>query len=149
MERWLAIPSWPEYEVSDTGRVRRVGRSTMRLTLDKRGRPFVTLTARGKKQRKIVSRLVMAAFVGPSELLVRHLDDDPSHNALGNLAYGTQQDNMDDRAYGRSANAKLNEDEVQEVLRLHNEGRSMRSIAREYEVSHSSISRIINGEHYT
>ena len=143
MEHWRNIPSWPEYEASDKGRIRRTGKRVLTITYDERGRGYVSLHARGIKKRAAVHRLVMEAFKGPSDLLVRHLDDNSSNNALENLAYGTQQDNMDDRIYDRAANAQFSEDEADEIRRLHTEGWSMRRIGREYGVNHSVIRGIV------
>lgn len=165
VEHWRDIPSWPDYAASDLGRVRRnagyskyrgsdehtafIRERIMTITYDSRGRGFVTLNARGKRKRAAVHRLVMEAFHGPSDLLVRHLDDDPSNNRLYNLAYGTQQDNMNDRTYHRAVNAQFSEDEADEIRRLHSEeGLSMRKIGREYGVNHSVIRGIVRGLTY-
>lgn len=47
-----------------------------------------------------VHRLVLLAFVGPARSkshVCRHLDGNPANNTLSNLAWGTQQQNWDDR----------------------------------------------------
>lgn len=55
-----------------------------------------------------VHRLMAEAFIpNPDNLeLVRHLDDDPTHNVLDNLAWGTHSDNrLDSVRNGTHANA--------------------------------------------
>ena len=59
------------------------------------------------KFRKTISlhREVAKAFLDKPEGcdVVRHLDDDPTHNSVDNLSWGTQADNMRDcREHGRS-----------------------------------------------
>lgn len=107
-ERWLPIPGYPAYEVSDIGRVRSyvrpggpriiggglnfAGYVSACLTRDRVGRHFG------------VHQLVMLAFVGPRPdgMEVRHLNGDRTDPRLENLAYGTQQQNMDDRERHRA-----------------------------------------------
>lgn len=98
------------YEVSDHGNVKRVvggvGRAKagnlLKLMIDAKGYRYVRLSRRMRR----VHRLVAEAFFGPSELLVRHLDGDPSNNSIGNLRYGTPADNAADRIrHGRTTYA--------------------------------------------
>jgi len=60
----------------------------------------VTVTLHGKKKTLLLHRLVYVAFVGPipEGKLVRHKDDNPHHNYVGNLAIGSGKDNARDRA---------------------------------------------------
>jgi len=48
-----------------------------------------------------VHRLVLLAFIGPSDLQVRHLDGNPTNNNLSNLLYGTAKENAEDREFHR------------------------------------------------
>lgn len=93
------------YEVSSHGRIRRVapgrgthpGRMLNPLTDDK-GYLYVNLSGRMRR----IHRLVLAAFVGESDMLCRHLDGDPKNNTLSNLRYGTPKENSADRiTHGR------------------------------------------------
>lgn len=95
VERWLPVPGWNAYEVSDLGRVRRVraGRGTrvglLRLNHQGRGYLNVTLNQDGRRWTMRVHRLVMLAFVGPmpEDHSVDHRDVNPANNALTNLRY--------------------------------------------------------------
>ena len=112
-ERWAWIPGFEfEYEVSTNGRVRSYRGSKPRIlrpTVDTHGYLMVSLCGRqgpvgGRIQR--VHRLVLLAFVGPSDLLTRHLDDNPLNNSLSNLVYGTAAENANDAlTHGHNANA--------------------------------------------
>jgi len=93
------------YEVSNLGAVKRVapgqgtraGRVLNPMT-DYKGYLYVRLNGRMRR----VHRLVAAAFYGPNEMLVRHLDGNPLNNNVDNLSYGTPLENSADRiAHGR------------------------------------------------
>lgn len=94
------------YEVSNLGRVKRVapGSGTwagriLNGKLDNKG--YYQVALNGHTVR--VHRLVLAAFVGPSSMLGRHLDGNSKNNTLENLRYGTPLENSADRiAHGRS-----------------------------------------------
>ena len=107
-ERWLPVPGFEFYEVSDHGHVRSLDRiARSRWGTDKRVRGkvlrqcsqgrylVVTLYRDGKPKMFMVHRLVLMAFVGPcgdgQEGL--HFDDDPINNRLDNLRWGTPREN--------------------------------------------------------
>jgi hypothetical protein len=109
-ERWRIVAEAPDYEISDLGRVRSHKGGKPRIL-----RPYVnsygyhnqTLFEGGRPIFTTAHTLVMAAFVGPRPdgMDIRHLDGDPSNNALDNLAYGTRAENMQDkRRHGTNTN---------------------------------------------
>lgn len=104
-ERWLPVVGWEGlYEVSSAGRVWSVrGRRLLRPSINGYGYPEVALCWNSKSPEGIqlntpVHRIEAAAFLGkrPGTMGVRHLDGDCTNNALENLKYGTQRENMDD-----------------------------------------------------
>lgn len=115
-ERWRVIPGWPDYEVSDMGRVRSLPRSMVRAN----GRPYnkaarimrgsigmpdgypvVTLSPKGTNRHAVlkIHRLVLLAFVGPAPegMVTCHNDGNPTNNRLDNLRWDTPSANMVDR----------------------------------------------------
>lgn len=111
-EEWRPVPSAPDYEVSNLGRVRgrdgrqvwagpRVGFRTvpeklLRPGIASNGYPTVML---GRKiGTRTVHSLIAETFIGPCPIgqEVRHKDGDRCNSRLENLIYGTRADNMQD-----------------------------------------------------
>lgn len=93
MERWLPIEEYPEYCVSDQGRVRRDGRDKiLRISVATGGNPFVSLSTRNGQVRKGLALLVARAFVPlppyrcdtPTPI---HLDGDQLNCCADNLQW--------------------------------------------------------------
>lgn len=99
-ETWRAIPSFPLYEVSDEGRVRRGGR--MLKSSSRNGgyhEVVLSLGTRDTRKNRRLHHLVLEAFVAPKPegQVGRHLDDNQNNNRLDNLSWGTQKQNAEDR----------------------------------------------------
>lgn len=111
VEEWRPIPGYPDYEVSDLGRVKSLKASKPRLlrTFPIHSRYLkVYPSVDGRPSPAFVHRLVLLAFVGPVPpgMMTRHLDGDPQNNHLENLRYGTQAENDQDKVrHGRNWNA--------------------------------------------
>lgn len=103
-EQWRPIPSLPDYEVSDQGRVlTRKGAPRIRKASANVVNGYLYVTLRGPSGERItrhVHRLVLLAFVGPKpdDMESRHLNGNRTDNRLVNLAYGTRSENMRDKA---------------------------------------------------
>jgi hypothetical protein len=99
MARWKQIPSFPDYDVSDCGMVKR-GNKLLKQSENAKGYPRVQLSRNGKNWSRVVHSLVAEAFIGerPAGLQIRHLDGDKSNNDVSNLAYGTAAQNEADKA---------------------------------------------------
>lgn len=112
-EQWLPVVGYEGYyEVSDRGRVRSLDRVVPHATSGqlrlkgkilaggwtKAGYYLVNLQKCGVERSCNVHTLVAEAFIpNPDNLpLVRHWDDDPSNNAVGNLLWGDYADNAQD-----------------------------------------------------
>lgn len=106
-ERWLAIPNFPAYEVSNLGSVRSA-RGELRPWISTSGYRIVSLRRDGLTRKVPVHRLVLLAFVGAAPGMdARHLSGDKSDNTLANLAWGTRSQNIRDQVrHGRHNNAR-------------------------------------------
>ena len=111
MERWIDIPGYVDYEVSDHGHVRSKARPShngrgaytrqqcvLSQFTTKKGYRAVGLYRDGGRtwRRWLVHRLVMLAFIGDDSRQVRHRNGDPADNRLENLEYGTNAENQTD-----------------------------------------------------
>lgn len=109
-ERWLTVPGWPGYQVSDRGRARsvdrvlrdgrRAGGRMLRPAGNGKGYLYVRLSDGGRTRRVHLARLVLLAHAGPPPT--------PAHEALhgngrrrdcrlANLRWGTRAENRADR----------------------------------------------------
>lgn len=111
----------------------------------------------GGRKYSFVHKLVMAAFVGPRPdgIEIRHLDGDPTNNALSNLAYGTHVENMKDRSlHGRtyrplgelSKNTTLTQVDIVSIRGMITQGMNDCAIGRAMGVGRSSIRNIRIGK---
>lgn len=152
------IPGHPGYFATSRGSIfsRKPGR-LFKLTPFKRGRRGhlgVNLSHNGKYVLHSVHRLIAATFIGepPSARhLVMHLDDDPTNNDVTNLAYGLPSENSaqmtsrDRQAKGeRVGGAKLTTGAVLSIRSRLSSGEPAREIAREFNMSSSTICDIKN-----
>lgn len=114
-EKWLPVPDYPGYEVSDQGNVRSLDREvrsrwgtpkTLKGKMLARvlaggsgdtGRYYACVLYRdGKRKQVTVHTLLLATFVCPRPEGMHgcHRDDDPVNNRLENLYWGTQRQNV-------------------------------------------------------
>jgi hypothetical protein len=108
IEEWRTIAEWPDYAVSNLGRIKRItdyrhakaGR-VRKLQLQATGYWSVNLTNRhGGRQTKTVHSLVAEAFLGPRpfpDWEVNHKDTNRANPRLDNLEWGSKSYN---RKYG-------------------------------------------------
>lgn len=115
VEEWRPISGFPDYDVSNLGRVRSWrgnGNGTRskkyRILISRlgtNGRPKYEL-CNGRRSNgvtrgttKYEHKLVASAFLGEplDGQVVRHLDGNPENNNVENLCYGTPKDNIADK----------------------------------------------------
>jgi hypothetical protein len=96
METWKKIKDYPNYEVSDLGRFRKIGGKT--LSWDSAPNKYITVrinNGNGRKMR-LVHILIIEAFIDrpdyPCE--VNHKDCNKANNRLDNLEYITHKENI-------------------------------------------------------
>jgi hypothetical protein len=169
-EQWRPIVGHEGfYEVSDHGRVRTVERE-VEVTLRGRayrkklrsrimspsrhwfGYPQVRLAVEGRPATGgAIYKFVAEAFIGPRPdgMVVRHRDGDPANCRADNLCYGTQQENMDDRAiHGTTlrgeqiATSKLTEEQIWQIKARLEAGDKQKTIASAFDIHESTVSAI-------
>lgn len=170
-EEWREIPGYEGfYEISTEGQIRSMDREVMQkgrwgtslrkaagmilkpLALNT-GYMQVTLWKQGAKCKASVHRLVLLAFVGPSELPTNHKDGVKANNQLANLEYCTYAENTahshqvlgNNRGERSGKSAKLNEDKVRAIRA---DTRTLQVIAAEYGVTHQAIHHIKSGKNW-
>jgi len=166
-ELFKTLECFPAYRVSNLGRVqsrwefgprsKRQYRPEWRDLKPRSGResPYLSVTlCDGKGIRKTfrVHQLVALCFLGEKpakDMVVRHLDGDPTNNCAVNLAYGTYLENENDKhKHGtwhlRNSGAKLNPKDVRLIREKIKRGSKDCALAAEYGVSRETINRIRN-----
>jgi hypothetical protein len=106
-EEWRGIQGWPEYEVSEFGRVRRVsgacgatvGRLLKPNKMKKSGYLLVCLSRHPLRKFFLVHRLVAVSFIGeiPADKEVCHDDGNKENCHKSNLRIDTRKGNMADQ----------------------------------------------------
>ena len=148
--RIAAVPFAPNYYVTDDGRVFR----EVKCSDDGNGYHRVDLPHAGKAHYSVrVNRLIAGAFLPqplPGQVMVRHMDGNSTNNNFSNLAWGTAQDNSDDRdRHGTTRrgdnhpNTKITDDLRHEIRALFSQGWSQRSLALRFGVDRQTINRIV------
>lgn len=96
-EIWVDIIDYPNYQISNYGRI--INKQTLVLKktpLDNRGYPHVNLWKNGKGKTCQVHRLEYQAFFPEEDLtglVINHIDGDKTNNCLTNLEKATFQQN--------------------------------------------------------
>ena len=103
LEEWLEIEGYPDYKVSNYGRVwgRRYNR-ILKPQIDRYGYLYVNLYKEGKAKSLKVHRLVASHFIcfipqadkGLSDYHVNHKDEDKTNNRVTNLEFITCKANI-------------------------------------------------------
>lgn len=146
------LPGWPGYYINEDGEVFTVRR--LSPYRDRNG----YLRVNSGKLKKAVHRLLAMVFLPPPQVdqnEVRHLDGDPTNNSLGNLAWGTRQENAADMVRhgtvrgSRAPRAILNEEDVIAIVSQAAAGRTSESIAKEYGVCKNTIAAIRTGRNWS
>ena len=106
--RWKKINEFPQYEVSNTGMVRK-GTKVKKCRSNSRGYPTAVLYENGKRKNIPVHRLVAIAFIpNPGNLpQVNHKDENKQNNNVANLEWcDAKYNNNYSNAAGRAFDYK-------------------------------------------
>ena len=169
-EIWKSIAGYsPDYEVSNLGRVRRItvkNRSVYKELEEpiiikplrtNEGYFRLSLWKDGKHKTFFVHRLVLLTFIGtplPGQQAA-HLDGNCGNNALENLTWATIVENYAHKyIHGtvpsgeRNGFSKLTDAKVRIIREKYKHGHRMANIAKEFSVSHSTVSLIVKGKRW-
>jgi len=156
-EAWKPIPSFPLYEASTDGTIRRIKTGkVLQPTLSDPAYYVVGLYREGSQKvyAKRVHSLIAETFLGPrpSGLNVLHGPGGALDNRLANLSYGTQRQNMLDKERdgtlqkgSSNGAAKLTEGDIP-VIRQRAQGETYQAIANDYGCSRSAIAFAVKGK---
>jgi hypothetical protein len=165
-EEWRGVVGFPDYEVSNLGRVK----SHRRVRVHRKNKPkiltsfpnaqgyrYVTFGINGKRIIKYIHTMVLVAFSGPCPpgYEGNHDDGDKSNNCLSNLEWVTPSENVR-HAYktglkrgvfgSKNHLSKLTECEVILLKRMINVGIKGIILSKLFNMSRAQISRIKNGK---
>lgn len=160
-EEWRDIPSWPGYQASSLGRIKRIiPRGNNHFPRILKGCSFnggyrmVQTTRNGKKIGVGVHVLVCEAFHGPRRPdapIVRHLDNSKDNNRPENLRWGTYLENAADRKIhlterfgAQIQTAKLVDEDVVAIFRLSARGMKGHEIAPLFGLNRNTVNKILN-----
>lgn len=154
MTEWRVIPSYPAYEASDAGEIRRSGR-IRKPWKNNKGYLCLRVYVGGLAIGTSVNWLVCEAFHGGSPSKAHeaaHWDNDPQHNVPGNLRWATAKENQQDRLrHGtdsrgeRNGQAKLTIADVAAIRSALRSGLSYSAVAAQFSISKPTIAKINTG----
>lgn len=145
IEVWKNIPGYRGlYQVSNLGRIRKMDARTKYLAPYEthKGYLAVGLWEHGHKTWCFVHRLVMLAFVGPSDLGVNHKDGDKTNNRLANLEYATPKENALHATRMGLLATKLTPKDVREIRRRAAAGEPTAAIAERFDICKRHVRKI-------
>lgn len=160
VEIWEKILSYPKYEISNYGRVRKLDTGRVKTIGLTRGYPSVRLMSDGGTSKiKYIHRFLAIAFIPNPENkpFVNHKDGNKSNNCLSNLEWCTSSENnqhaIDNKLRGYRIGhlhhfAVFSEKDVADIRALYNSGKKTAYLVKLYNRSRSAIENIIKGISY-
>ena len=156
MEKFKKIKDYPNYLISDQGRVYSCKRKKfLKPANNGRGYFIVDLSKNGIRKNLTIHRLVALAFIPNPEnkRTINHIDGIKTNNHADNLEWCSQKENVhhavnaglkDDRG-SKHGMAKLTEDQVLEIRRLYKTGNYIyKDLGEMFGVHYTLIGYIVN-----
>lgn len=164
MSDYKTLPDLPGWEIYADGRIKSSGRPShnkppmfLKFAVSKGG--YYTFSGpekQGRQPRYQVHTTVCRAFHGEKPAwaeCIRHLNGIRTDNRPSNLAWGTLQENSDDRVkHGQSLkgilhpNCKFSAEDIQTIKEMFKKGCLKYKIAEKYNVSRQCIYRTLKRE---
>lgn len=150
MEQWKEIEEFPQYEVSNHGRVRNANtRRILQTNFDEKGRERLILYKGNKQYSRKIHRLVADAFCDQyyEGLDVTHADGDVRNNHADNLEWRFRSD-IARRSYKRHGRKQTHS--MKRILCVETGViyESIQQASEEMNMSRTVISRIINARSF-
>lgn len=161
MEQWRRILGG-HYAISDEGRIMRLSRGMgarpgrMLSPIQNRdGYVVVNLKVHGKQKICRVHRLVGEAFLPnpKNKPQINHKNNDRQDNRASNLEWVTNLENASHASDNRllvhgsaHASTKLKEDDVRDIRQRYQNGETLQSLSRAYEITLGSLSPMVRGK---
>lgn len=140
-ERWGPIRGFPNYKISDYGRVKNIKTDRiLKTSINDKGYEVVCLSRGGKQFIKKIHIMVAEAFVEKyyDDLEVTHIDFDLTHNHYSNLEWRRRRDI---RRRHRRRNVRSSRIRVLETGNIYE---SVTEASAYLNMSRSSISKCLN-----
>lgn len=146
-EEWKPVPSFPMYDASTLGRIRnREQGHLLQNWQDRYGYVQVRLSVDGLKKQVPMHRVVAEAFLGPANgMTVNHRDGDKLHNAIANLEYMTNAENIEHASISgflRGPTERISEAVAREICQLLHAGRRSGEVAAQLGVTLEVVKKI-------
>lgn len=144
-EQWVKSFSFPNYEVSDTGKIRRLkNQKELKLTTNSSSYVVARIYYNKKKYTKSISKMIWEAF---NECIctqtIDHIDRDKSNNALSNLRCISHRENSSNRNIYRKKYQLTNDIKKEIINKIKNDNVSTVKIWKEYGVPTNYMSVIL------
>ena len=146
------IPTFPDYEITKTGKIWSNLTNRYLRPGVRRGYLGVVVWKNKKKYNRYVHRLVLETYIGPCPegMESRHLNGNRLNNKIKNLVWGTRKQNGKDRAkHGTSkgennGRSKLTNKVVRLIIRMYQTGMySQKQIGKRFNVDQTTIHYIV------
>lgn len=155
IEVWKTVEGFPDYQISNLGRVRSGIRKKGLLNQSRTSRGYkkVSLWRNGAMKTGLIHRLVASAFLpNPNDLTdVNHKDGNKQNNCVDNLEWSSRSTNQKHaythNLYSRSngSSKRLSRTEAMQVLSLRKSGMPQKEIAIQFGITEGAVSHIVNG----
>lgn len=162
-ELWKSIKNFPDYEVSDIGRIRSLKFGKIKILKPKligsKNNNYLSISAYKnlKRYNCKIHIAVLETFAGPRPLNhdVAHNDGNRFNNHISNLRWATRKENQNDKinhgthVFGQKVwRAALTEDQVRFIktnYKFRSEKFSAKNLAKKFGVASSCIFKVIHG----